>query len=742
VMTFFEGLGASVTYLAAYDAPLTGDEIAALGGAGAAVSATPPTAAVTHDAADDQARIQLDAVTFTVTATQADGEYVAYAIDYGDGSSETTAGFTAPGTHTFTHFYATVGTYTVTARTYSQNGIASEPATCALTLTEPSNSLVWSGDGDGNWTDTAWKYCDDTGTPFEGTWAINWLEGHNALIPAGVTVTVAAATPPSPATLTVAQDATLAFQIEVGGLADGDTLLETTDGIVLTGAATAEGGSAVMDETGKILLFVLDPTVPIIAHWSGGAGDGALANPANWATTNIANQAISAAPTDKTTVYLDGAIDISIPADATLACKACLVGDATLTADCDWRGLGEVVLLDGATIDLNGHNLTVPGFTVTDGGTATFTAPYTLDGNDIPPSELHIFVAEGEEFEHRSVFINDHIRLVKEGAGLFTSYRNEQTYDGGTYVAEGTMRPGATVRTHFGVNSTVVQVAAGATFDLWSRVFNMYDLQLDGGTLANTYNPATGDANTDLRNLTLTGDSRIEFANIQQQNDISVKGDAVWDLGGYALVITFAGKDPDMNINTGAVIRNGTLITRVVEGGSAWFHDNGLQGRDGLTLDLSTTLRLNTKDTVSTVQNLIIRTQFPNVISEDRHVLEIYGTYTPLSPYGMNMMMMDGSAIDLTSKTGAWSTTFVNEKNTFELAFAENAAVTLDVHDRADLFELARSEDPYIVKWATEPDASVSFALDNATAKRGFIVKRDATGAKLIFVGGTTIIIR
>ncbi len=742
-MTFFEGLGATVTRLAAYDAPLTGDEIAALGGAGYKVEALPPTATLAHDAADNQARIQLDTVNFTIAATQEEGEYVAYSIDYGDGSSETTTGFSAPGTHVFSHTYGEPGNYTVTARTYSQNGHASEAAVCTLTLIQPSNNLVWSGSGDGNWDDAAWKYCDDSGNAFDGTWEISWIDGHNAIIPAGVTVEVSSDATPHPATLTIAQNGGIFFQVEVGGKADGDTLMETTDGITVNGTASAVGGAAVVDESGKKLLYVLNPNIPIIAHWRGTVGDGALTNPDNWVSTNIANQAISAAPTEATTVYLDGYVNISVPAGTTLVCKECLVGDATLTADCDWSGLGTVVLLDGSTVDLNGRNLTICGFSVTGAeGTATFTAPQMLHGTDIPPSELHVIVPEGEFLDNRSVFVNDHIRLVKEGAGVFTSYRNDQTYDGGTYVAEGTMRPGVTVYYHFGVRYTTIQVAAGATFDLWSRVLNVYHLQLDGGTIENTYNPATGDANTELNNLTLTADSRINFANIEQNNDITLRSGVVWDLGGYTLTITFNGKDPDMNVNNGVVIRNGTLVTVVPEGVSAWFHDKGLVGRDGLTLDLSTTLRLNDKNLVSTVQNLIIRTTFPSVINDEGHILEIYGTYTPLSPYGMNMMMMDGSAIDLSSKTGAWSTTFVNEKNTFYLSFENNGTVTLNLNGRENLFALSQSDNPYVLTWETAPDDSVKFKADADTTEHGYMLFRDNNGVKLTYVGGTLILLR
>ncbi|MBP5319419.1 MAG: PKD domain-containing protein [Kiritimatiellae bacterium] len=947
VMSFFDGIGATVTRLAAYDAPLTGDEIAALGGAGSTPDTPAPTITFDANVTDGQARIQIDTVSFAVTTVQSDGEYVACAIDFGDGSSETPARFTEAGTQTFSHIYSTPGTYTVRASAISQNGVSSEMATYSITLVEPSNHLVWSG-GDGNWADTAWKYCDDTGTPFEGTWAITWLDGHDAVIPSGTTVTVSDGDTPVPAELLIAANATLTFQIEAGTIMDDDVLMETTAGITMEGTVTATAGAVRVDDTGLKLLYVSDPTVPIITHWTGAAGNGALDDPGNWATTNIINQAIVAAPTEATTVYLDGNLNINIPEGVTLPCKACLVGDVTLTADCDWRGLGTLNLIDDARLNLNGFNLQVAGFdaetgaiitsayacdpaaaapgilnnacfwldasdtgtieTDGDGNVLTWTSKdashvvataatekpvydtvtwgrptidfgavsslkdmtyprftglktvfwviqianaqnafllgdindgggvynfhrgtsgqyghsdhakfasvwdgtnpvdwksttpsfsrflvisavmsqgcasdsLTNDRNlnngqrtggrqlselicfdmelgdeerlavteylqrkwmgDGTPSELHIDVPEGGEFRNDRVAINGNIRVVKDGKGIYSmGYTGTCTYDGGTYVAEGTVRPATTVNCHFGTRYSTIQVAKDAMFDLWSRYVNVYAIQLDGATLVNTYNPATGDANAQLWSISLTDDSRFVFSNMDKAHDVTVVGTSVWNLGGKTLTLVLDGYDPDFTIKSGAVISNGTLVVDVVrEDKRGWLHNEGLIGKDGLTLDLGASpLRLKGN---SSVYNFTTCSPHSDVTSNSGCLLDVYGTFTPDSIYGFNMRMMDGSTINLAKKTEAWSTTFAN--TACSLIFEENATVKVDVHERDDLAALAKSDNPYLITWTTAPADTVTFLPDEDTAKRGFKVRRDDTGVLLYYVGGTTIILR
>ena len=69
-------------------------------------------------------------------------------------------------------------------------------------------------------------------------------------------------------------------------------------------------------------------------------------------------------------VRIEGSVAMQIPASAPLACERLEIGDCTLTADCDWRGLDFATCSGDATIDLRGHKLYVNGLgcavTVTD----------------------------------------------------------------------------------------------------------------------------------------------------------------------------------------------------------------------------------------------------------------------------------------------------------------------------------------------------------------------------------------
>ena len=126
-MTFLDGIGADVTRLAAYDSALTPDEIAALGGAGTTFSGNAPNAPTVSAALPaDPVKARVDEVTFTVSATHPDGEYVSFAIDFGDGTGECSTQLVPPGTSvTFTHKYNEVGTMTPRVKSFSQNGVES-----------------------------------------------------------------------------------------------------------------------------------------------------------------------------------------------------------------------------------------------------------------------------------------------------------------------------------------------------------------------------------------------------------------------------------------------------------------------------------------------------------------------------------------------------------------------------------------------------------------------------------------
>ncbi|MBP5319912.1 MAG: alkaline phosphatase family protein [Kiritimatiellae bacterium] len=480
--------------------------------------------------------------------------------------------------------------------------------------------------------------------------------------------------------------------------------------------------------------------VPVLACWTGAGAAGNLADPANWACTNAAGQAlVEAIPMSETVIRVSGATAFAVPAGTMPACKSILFDEVVLTDDVDWRGLDHAKIDSASFIDLDGHSLMLAG---ADGVSVTAFTVTDTSQDTANPGEVHLDVAADATFSNTRILLTGNLRLVKEGEGIYTASYSEHTYGGGTYVKAGTARPATTVIRHFGREGSLIRVAAGATLDAWSRNMHQYAVQLDGGTYANTTNTGAGDSIINVSDLTLTADSTILFEDTQRDNDFIISPDSVWDLGGKTLEVIFAGRDPDFWAREGTVIRNGTLVTKLADPSvNGWFHDQGIIGKDGLKLDLSTILRLNGRDgCVSSVVDFVARTEDPVVICDTGRVLEIYGTFTPISPYGFNMKMMDGSTIDLREQRGTWSTTFVNQSNSFPLTFAKAATVSILVDGREDLPEVAASAEPYLMRWEEQPE-QVAFELEESLVKRGFFVEPDAYGLRLAYAGGTVVIL-
>ena len=130
--------------------------------------------------------------------------------------------------------------------------------------------------------------------------------------------------------------------------------------------ATAAGGvTPVAGETG---LFYGTNGAVERAVWTG-AADADVTNPANWTCTDITGAAVlGGLPGAGSIVRIEGSVAMQIPASAPLACERLEIGDCTLTADCNWRGL-DFSTCSGGTIDLRGHKLYVNGL----GGAVTVT---------------------------------------------------------------------------------------------------------------------------------------------------------------------------------------------------------------------------------------------------------------------------------------------------------------------------------------------------------------------------------
>jgi len=142
------------------------------------------------------------------------------------------------------------------------------------------------------------------------------------------------------------------------------------NGVVSADRAAAD--YATMNAPTAFLSLASDDT-PVTAEWTGAAGNGDIANAANWNCYNgDGNKIDNALPTIATAVTVSGdSLNIQAPAGTSLECRSFTLGNATLARDCDLTGVDVVVAAD-ATIDLKGYALFVKG--LSGGGTITSTA--------------------------------------------------------------------------------------------------------------------------------------------------------------------------------------------------------------------------------------------------------------------------------------------------------------------------------------------------------------------------------
>ena len=482
--------------------------------------------------------------------------------------------------------------------------------------------------------------------------------------------------------------------------------------------------------------FAIESKIPVAAVWTGGGADAAdLSDPDNWICRNLRGDAIDGAiPTAETEVFVAAPACIEVVQDVPFACKSVKFENAVLAGDVDLRGLSISKIAEGSVFELAGHTLRLRANAVVS-DFAFSVGDSTTDADN--PGTLSIGVPYGTAFKNTSIAMNGNLRFAKTDAGTFIASKNMQSYTGGTIVEEGTLKFGVTGADQpFGAVGSRIEVAAGAIVDTWSRACHSYHIVLAGGKFLNTRNTACNTMDQIVGNLTLTADSEMVF---DSQNSVTqdkeIANNAVWDLGGKTLTITFAGKDPDLRMN-GAVnnpttgftlyLKNGTMKTVAKSDGSGWWHDIVTDGSEGGSYDISTQLRHFGNGTVS---NLVFRMSNSGVNGTGTY--SVYGTFTPLSAYGGNVKMLDGSTIDLSSKTGAWAAAYKKNttNNTAQYVTFGNgeaeATITVKLAGRgSELRELAKTEvggvkGGYVITWdaARKPASSVKFVLDDETAQ-------------------------
>ena len=370
-----------------------------------------------------------------------------------------------------------------------------------------------------------------------------------------------------------------------------------------------------------------------------------------------------------------------------------------LSADEDWTGFESVTVASGVVIDLKGHNLTISGLN----GAGEIT-------DSVGGGELHYAVPavfeSGYAAKIESVSLTGLLKLVKDGPGQLTAIKQRQTYTGGTVVDAGILKYGCTGNNSidstypFGYSSAsekgTISVSAGAILDpAGSHNWENHTITLNGGMISNTVAQTSGLFNP---KLVLTADST--FASEKSYSLAVTSG----NLNGYTLRVWFAHNGETLNFCPDG-LSNGTVY--VVDG--SWFK-SASKNATAPTVDLSVYCALKMDSYSWTIRNYTAR--YNQNYAEGTAALNVLGTFTPVENYFYGPTMQDGSAIDLSAKTGAWnvkSSLAWKNYNNGTTKFAEGASVAILLGERTP------AVDEKIVTWtaATKPADSVS--LTNAT---------------------------
>ena len=438
-------------------------------------------------------------------------------------------------------------------------------------------------------------------------------------------------------------------------------------------AATAEAGeSLVATESG--IFYGADENTVAHACWTG-AVDNDVTKPGNWACTNFMGGAVAdGVPGASAAVHVSGEVGFQIPASQPITYDSIVFSNAILTNDCDWSGLAEWAIavnsgdtVDLGSVDLNGHTLSLATHaTASDGHVfdfITFAVTSSAAGN---PGELHIAVPDVDTYLECSGFsLSGNLKLVKDGVGRLAMTRANQTFTGGVLIAEGRGYSPKTsypeTGNYWGASNGTITVAANATFDVCgNNDFYTKNFVLDGGTLANSGPSMNGNVGKyGIGNVTLAADSIFMTARNISTHFYAPDGTpAKIDLGGHTLTNSLV-YGAQMYIPLS--VENGTMVARnlTTESNGGYVRLNSDTSGGSATFNLvMETVALELHGTLS-VSNYVAR--YTGGYNHGNAAIKVYGTFTPEAVLANGKEcfhgceMQDGSSIDLSAKTNAWS---------------------------------------------------------------------------------------
>lgn len=317
--------------------------------------------------------------------------------------------------------------------------------------------------------------------------------------------------------------------------------------------------------------------------------------------------------------------------------------------------------------------------------------PATTVTDTVGGGACRAFIPEKVNQYNPGVDLRGKLAFVKDGAGTFVSQRRDLAYTGGNRVVAGRLMtvPGngdnadwsAKYATLGALNSEIVVEPEG-TLDIAANYdFLYYHVILAGGTLRSGKVVDDGPILQSQLGwggvgwLTLTADSTFY---LRGNVVFSGRTDTPVDLGGHTLTV-------DAPVNDKAVqwlkdLTNGTV--RLVGKSDAKESFNVRAAMEARTVDFVDHMGLNPLADMRVRNYACTRTWNREQVAGTAE-LAVFGTFTPASDYFYGCTLQDGATLDLSSRTGVWSTTSRNTTGRKTVTFADDATVKVAFGSRA-----------------------------------------------------------
>lgn len=232
--------------------------------------------------------------------------------------------------------------------------------------------------------------------------------------------------------------------------------------------------------------------------------------------------------------------------------------------------------------------------------------------------------------------------------------------------------------------------------------YGRYFFTLAGGTLANTSGTNMGSGTSNhwygsITNITLTANSSFDIngSMLLGGGGAGVALPSTINLDGNTLTVTIRKEDAQLYLD-GVKVKDGALVVRRADGiAHAWLHLYNWTDASTSSFDIDTSVAMYGSCRVMNLVNRYegLRTSSPGFFS-------VSGTFKPVGTSFPEVVMLDGSTIDLRDFDGVFSTrSTLSEIAPRYLGAAHGANVTIDITGRSGL----RTGDR-VIAWEAEPE--------------------------------------